>query len=98
MCLFKEHIIDDESDLNSLQCQIGNLVFSHYHHLPSWGKADNQLPFSAKIISNCRYTVKFCLAARFNSNSIKIFIKIKKSAPFGAVIFFGINFQCEKFF
>ncbi len=36
--LLEEDVIDEKSDFNSLECQIGNLVLSHDYHLPSRGK------------------------------------------------------------
>ena len=56
--LFEEDVIDEKPDFNSLECQIGNLVLSHDYHLPSRGKADNQLPSSAQIISEHFHAVK----------------------------------------
>jgi hypothetical protein len=49
LCLFKEHIIDDNRNFDNLKCQHGNFVFSHDYHLLSRGKPTTNCPFRRRL-------------------------------------------------
>ena len=49
LCLFEEHIIDDNRDFDNLKCQHCNLVFSHDYHLPSRRKPTTDCLLQRKL-------------------------------------------------